>query len=63
MVRVLGGFAEVWKTGGAWNTGTALLPEVLRANMRYCARVTHGAHRGAGAARRSSTTASTRATR
>lgn len=40
VVRVLGGFAEVWKTGGAWNTGTPLRPEILRANMRYCARVT-----------------------
>lgn len=40
VVRVLGGFAEVWKTGGAWNTGTPLRPEVLRANMRYCARIT-----------------------
>jgi autotransporter-associated beta strand protein len=40
VVRVLGGMAKVWKTGGAWNTGTPLLPEVLRANMRYCARVT-----------------------
>ncbi|MEV0174669.1 phosphatase PAP2 family protein [Streptomyces sp. NPDC050803] len=40
VVRILGGFAEVWKTGGAWNTGTPLKPEILRANMRYCARVT-----------------------
>jgi autotransporter-associated beta strand protein len=40
VVRVLGGFAEVWKTGSAWNTGTPLMPEVLRANMRYCARIT-----------------------
>ncbi|MHC3467118.1 phosphatase PAP2 family protein [Streptomyces sp. 7R007] len=40
VVRVLGGFAEVWKTGGAWNTGTPLKPDVLRANMRYCARIT-----------------------
>ena len=40
VVRVLGGFAEVWKTGGAWNTGTPLRPEILRANMRYCARIT-----------------------
>ncbi|GKQ34985.1 phosphoesterase [Streptomyces sp. A012304] len=40
VVRILGGMAEVWKTGSAWNTGTALRPEVLRANMRYCARVT-----------------------
>lgn len=40
VVRVLGGMAQVWKTGAAWNTGTALRPDVLRANMRYCARVT-----------------------
>ncbi|MFG2127342.1 phosphatase PAP2 family protein [Streptomyces sp. NPDC048751] len=40
VVRILGGMAEVWKTGAAWNTGTPLRPEVLRANMRYCARVT-----------------------
>ncbi|MET9973386.1 phosphatase PAP2 family protein, partial [Streptomyces sp. NPDC006356] len=40
VIRILGGFAKVWKTGGAWNTGTPLAPEVLRANMRYCARIT-----------------------
>ncbi|MET9765123.1 phosphatase PAP2 family protein [Streptomyces sp. NPDC006372] len=40
VVRILGGMAEVWKTGADWNTGTPLRPEVLRANMRYCARVT-----------------------
>ncbi|GEC02516.1 phosphoesterase [Streptomyces spinoverrucosus] len=40
VVRILGGMAEVWKTGDAWNTGTPLHPEVLRANMRYCARIT-----------------------
>lgn len=40
VIRVLGGFAKVWKTGGAWNTGIPLMPEVLRANMRYCARIT-----------------------
>ncbi|UUU28832.1 phosphatase PAP2 family protein [Streptomyces sp. CA-210063] len=40
VVRALGGFAQIWKTGDAWNTGTPLLPEILRANMRYCARVT-----------------------
>ncbi|WP_282700596.1 phosphatase PAP2 family protein [Streptomyces sp. CC219B] len=40
VVRVLGGFARIWKTGGAWNTGTPLRPETLRANMRYCARIT-----------------------
>jgi autotransporter-associated beta strand protein len=40
VVRILGGFAQVWKTGGAWNTGTPLMPEVLRANMLYSARIT-----------------------
>ncbi|MER5748823.1 phosphatase PAP2 family protein [Streptomyces sp. NPDC002088] len=40
VVRILGGMSEVWKTGSAWNTGTPLQPEVLRANMRYCARIT-----------------------
>ncbi|MFF7721262.1 phosphatase PAP2 family protein [Streptomyces luteogriseus] len=40
VVRVLGGMAKVWKTGDAWNTGRVLDREVLRANMRYCARVT-----------------------
>ncbi|WP_416986671.1 phosphatase PAP2 family protein [Streptomyces sp. T028] len=40
VVRVLGGFAQVWKTGSAWNTGTPLRPEILRANMRYCAALT-----------------------
>ncbi len=42
VVRALGGFARIWKTGGAWNTGTPLMPEVLRANVRYCARITAG---------------------
>ncbi|MFD8232571.1 phosphatase PAP2 family protein [Streptomyces sp. NPDC059696] len=41
VVRVLGGFAEMWKTGD-WNTGTPLMPEVLRANVRYCERITAG---------------------
>lgn len=40
VVRILGGMAEVWKTGSAWNTGTPLRPEILRANMRYCATIT-----------------------
>ncbi|MGW2645748.1 phosphatase PAP2 family protein [Streptomyces sp. NPDC001393] len=40
VVRILGGFAQVWKTGSAWNTGTPLRPEVLRADMEYCAHVT-----------------------
>jgi autotransporter-associated beta strand protein len=40
VVRILGGMAEVWKTGDAWDTGRVLDREVLRANMRYCARIT-----------------------
>ncbi|MCX5418390.1 phosphatase PAP2 family protein [Streptomyces sp. NBC_00078] len=40
VVRALGGFAQIWKTGGAWNTGAPLRPEILRANMRYCIEVT-----------------------
>lgn len=40
VVRVLGGMSKVWKTGAAWNTGTVLDREVLRANMRYCADIT-----------------------
>ncbi|GAA3899102.1 autotransporter-associated beta strand repeat-containing protein [Streptomyces lacrimifluminis] len=40
VIRALGGFAKVWKTGDAWNTGTPLRPEVLRANMRYSIRLT-----------------------
>ncbi|AQS71541.1 phosphatase PAP2 family protein [Streptomyces pactum] len=39
-VHILDGFARIWKTGTAWNTGVSLMPDVLRANMRYCARVT-----------------------
>ncbi|MGI5430619.1 phosphatase PAP2 family protein [Streptomyces sp. CA-179760] len=40
VVRILGGMSKVWKTGGAWDTGRVLDREVLRANMRYCARIT-----------------------
>ncbi|MFD6289605.1 phosphatase PAP2 family protein [Streptomyces sp. NPDC060205] len=39
-VHILDGFARIWKTGATWDTGTPLMPDVLRANMRYCARVT-----------------------
>ncbi|WP_062643411.1 phosphatase PAP2 family protein [Streptomyces maremycinicus] len=48
VVRILGGFAKVWKTGAAWNTGTALRPEILRANMRYCIAVTRSRTEAAG---------------
>ncbi|OIK04854.1 phosphatase PAP2 family protein [Streptomyces monashensis] len=37
VVRVLGGFAQVWKTGAAWDTGAPLRPAILRADLRYCA--------------------------
>ncbi|NEE14962.1 phosphatase PAP2 family protein [Streptomyces sp. SID7499] len=40
VVRILGGMSKVWKTGDAWNTGLVLDRDVLRANMRYCARIT-----------------------
>lgn len=40
VVRVLGGFGRLWKTGSAWDTGTPLSPGILRADMRYCAQVT-----------------------
>ncbi|MGW0611497.1 phosphatase PAP2 family protein [Streptomyces sp. NPDC002788] len=40
VVRILGGITQVWKTGDAWDTGRVLDREVLRANMRYCARIT-----------------------
>ncbi|MEU3611944.1 phosphatase PAP2 family protein [Streptomyces sp. NPDC006872] len=40
VVRILGGFAQVWKTGSAWNTGTPLRPEILRANVRYSIKIT-----------------------
>ncbi|MFI7140925.1 phosphatase PAP2 family protein [Streptomyces massasporeus] len=40
VVRILGGMSKMWKTGDAWNTGRVLDREVLRANMRYCARIT-----------------------
>ncbi|GAQ53552.1 phosphatase PAP2 family protein [Streptomyces acidiscabies] len=41
VVRVLGGMTKVWKTGDAWNTGTVLDREVLRANVRYSIQLTH----------------------
>lgn len=39
-VRILGGFAEIWKTGSDWDSGMPLMRDVLRANMRYSVRVT-----------------------
>ncbi|MEY9836748.1 autotransporter-associated beta strand protein [Streptacidiphilus sp. EB103A] len=39
-VRALSGMDRLWKTGTAWNTGTPLAADILRANMRYCAEVT-----------------------
>lgn len=35
-VRALSGFQELWRTGTAWNTGTPLVPSVLRDNVRFC---------------------------
>ncbi|WP_406005298.1 phosphatase PAP2 family protein [Streptomyces sp. NBC_00637] len=48
VVRILGGFAQVWKTGAAWNTGTPLRPGILRANMRYCIAITRSRTEAAG---------------
>lgn len=39
-VRLLTGMNRVWKTGGAWNTGSPVMADLLRANIRYCAEVT-----------------------
>ncbi|MEV4280512.1 phosphatase PAP2 family protein [Actinoplanes xinjiangensis] len=50
-VRILSGFAKVWSTGTAWNTGTARDEAFLRANVRYVVRATR--HRTAAEAARS----------
>ncbi|PZF94084.1 phosphatase PAP2 family protein [Micromonospora deserti] len=39
-VRILSGMARLWRTGTDWNTGVALAPDVLRANIRYVVEVT-----------------------
>ncbi|MER7757546.1 phosphatase PAP2 family protein [Kitasatospora sp. NPDC097643] len=39
-VRILTGMNRIWHTGGSWNDGSPLLADVLRANVRYCVRVT-----------------------
>jgi len=39
-VRALDGVASAWQTGSAWNSGTVLLKDYLRANMRYSAKIT-----------------------
>ncbi|TDB76915.1 phosphatase PAP2 family protein [Micromonospora sp. KC723] len=39
-VRILSGVQRLWQTGPTWDTGVPLAPEVLRANVRYCAAVT-----------------------
>jgi autotransporter-associated beta strand protein len=39
-VAILSDMMRVWRTGTAWNTGTPLMPDVLRANVRYCVKVT-----------------------
>lgn len=38
-IRVLAGMQDVWKTGATWDSGVPLMPEVLRASMRYSARI------------------------
>lgn len=40
VVRILSGFQRIWSTGATWDTGTPLMPEVLRANVRFCEAVT-----------------------
>ncbi|WP_045744142.1 phosphatase PAP2 family protein [Actinoplanes rectilineatus] len=49
-VRILSGMQQVWTTGTAWNTGTALDRAFLRANVRYCVQTT--THRTAAQADR-----------
>jgi autotransporter-associated beta strand protein len=39
-VRILGGFARLWRTGPAWDDGTVLAPDVLHTSMRHVIRVT-----------------------
>lgn len=39
-VRILSGMQQLWQTGSAWNNGVALAPEILRANIHYCERLT-----------------------
>ncbi|WP_078911115.1 phosphatase PAP2 family protein [Streptomyces sp. NRRL WC-3742] len=39
-VRILTGMNRIWHTGASWNDGSPLLADVLRANVRYCVRVT-----------------------
>ncbi|WP_035839845.1 phosphatase PAP2 family protein [Kitasatospora azatica] len=39
-VRILTGMNRIWKTGGSWNDGSPLMADALRANVRYCVRVT-----------------------
>jgi autotransporter-associated beta strand protein len=39
-VDILSGMSVLWKTGSGWNDGIPLEPDVLRANMRYCAETT-----------------------
>jgi len=39
-VRALSGMSTLWQTGSAWNNGVELEADVLRANVRYCERIT-----------------------
>jgi autotransporter-associated beta strand protein len=39
-VRILSGMWRLWQTGPTWDSGVALVPQILRANVRYCADLT-----------------------
>ncbi|MDX3661721.1 phosphatase PAP2 family protein [Streptomyces sp. ID05-26A] len=39
-VRVLSGMSELWRTGSVWDNGVVLNRDVLKANIRYSARIT-----------------------
>lgn len=39
-VRILSGMWRLWQTGPTWDSGVALEPRILAANVRYCAEVT-----------------------
>ncbi|HEY0494872.1 MAG TPA: phosphatase PAP2 family protein [Kutzneria sp.] len=43
-VDILSGMAAVWRPGTAWDNGSVLDRELLRANVRHCVRITR--HRG-----------------
>jgi autotransporter-associated beta strand protein len=39
-VVILSGMQRLWKTGSTWDSGIPIDQDLLRANVRYCARVT-----------------------